>query len=86
MQYLLLISPFLGIKYSLQLCRKKALAVTGGGGVEQAMEWLLAHADDPGINDPPAEDVTGAAAGHSLGQFSAVLVILLDIMTDICVF
>nr|XP_027228413.1 UBX domain-containing protein 1-like [Penaeus vannamei] len=47
---------------------KKALAVTGGGGVEQAMEWLLAHADDPGINDPPAEDVTGAAAGHSLGS------------------
>ncbi|XP_027228443.1 UBX domain-containing protein 1 isoform X3 [Penaeus vannamei] len=32
------------------------------------MEWLLAHADDPGINDPPAEDVTGAAAGHSLGS------------------
>nr|XP_045581278.1 UBX domain-containing protein 1-like isoform X1 [Procambarus clarkii] len=43
---------------------KKALAVTGGGGIEQAMEWLLAHADDPGINDPPAE----AEAGHSVGS------------------
>ncbi|XP_042228110.1 UBX domain-containing protein 1-like isoform X2 [Homarus americanus] len=35
---------------------KKALSATGGGGIEQAMEWLLAHADDPGINDPPAEE------------------------------
>ncbi|KAK3856320.1 hypothetical protein Pcinc_037346 [Petrolisthes cinctipes] len=34
---------------------KKAISVTGGG-VEQAMEWLLAHADDPGINDPPAAE------------------------------
>lgn len=60
--------------------------MTGGGGVEQAMEWLLAHADDPGINDPPAEDVTGAASGHSLGQFSAVTVIPLIILREINLF
>lgn len=41
-------------KQHIYYFRKKALSVTGGG-VEQAMEWLLAHADDPGINDPPAE-------------------------------
>ncbi|XP_064101629.1 UBX domain-containing protein 1-like isoform X2 [Macrobrachium nipponense] len=32
---------------------KKALSVVGGDKIEQAMEWLLAHADDPSINDPP---------------------------------
>lgn len=26
--------------------RQKALTVTGSSGVEQAMEWLLAHSDD----------------------------------------
>ncbi|XP_045133807.1 UBX domain-containing protein 1-like [Portunus trituberculatus] len=43
---------------------KKSLAVTGGG-VEQAMEWLLAHSEDPGINDPPAEPAGAAAVGTS---------------------
>ncbi|XP_050738235.1 UBX domain-containing protein 1-B-like [Eriocheir sinensis] len=45
---------------------KKALSVTGGG-VEQAMEWLLAHADDPGINDPPAEKKLEGAVGTASG-------------------
>lgn len=40
--------------------------MTGGGGTEQAMEWLLAHADDPGINDPPAEGEGGTTASESL--------------------
>lgn len=35
-----------------------------GGGVEQAMEWLLAHSEDPGINDPPAEPARAAAVGE----------------------
>lgn len=42
---------------------KKALSVAGGGGIEQAMEWLLAHADDPSINDEPSQ----AQAGHTVG-------------------
>lgn len=33
--------------------------------MEQAMEWLLAHSDDPGINDPPAELGGAAAVGES---------------------
>uniref|UniRef100_A0A0P4WST3 UBX domain-containing protein n=1 Tax=Scylla olivacea TaxID=85551 RepID=A0A0P4WST3_SCYOL len=45
---------------------KKSLAVTGGG-VEQAMEWLLAHSEDPGINDPPAEPAGAVAVGTSGG-------------------
>lgn len=46
---------------------KKALAVTGGG-VEQAMEWLLAHSEDPGINDPPAEKEPAGAVAAGGGE------------------
>ena len=36
----------------------------GGGGVEGAMEWVLAHMEDPGFNDPvpPAAPPPGEAA------------------------
>ncbi|KAK4301053.1 hypothetical protein Pmani_026789 [Petrolisthes manimaculis] len=57
---------------------KKAISVTGGGGVEQAMEWLLAHSDDPGINDPPAvepqatgQDTTEDERGGKEGEGSS---------------
>ncbi|CAH0581576.1 unnamed protein product [Chrysodeixis includens] len=33
---------------------EKAMAVTNYKGVEPAMEWLLAHADDPAIDSAPA--------------------------------
>lgn len=33
--------------------REKALAVTSYKGVEPAMEWLLAHADDPAMDAAP---------------------------------
>ncbi|CAB3222635.1 unnamed protein product [Arctia plantaginis] len=39
---------------------EKALAVTNYKGVEPAMEWLLAHADDPAID-----------AGHTIGSSSS---------------
>lgn len=31
---------------------EKALAITGDGNAETAMEWLLAHTDDPDIDEP----------------------------------
>lgn len=40
--------------------REKALAVTNYKGVEPAMEWLLAHADDPAMD-----------AGHTIGSSSS---------------
>uniref|UniRef100_A0A2M4AL81 Putative ubiquitin regulatory protein n=1 Tax=Anopheles triannulatus TaxID=58253 RepID=A0A2M4AL81_9DIPT len=41
---------------------ERALEVTNNKGVEQAMEWLLAHADEP---LPPATTVSTAADGTS---------------------
>lgn len=31
--------------------RAHAISVTGNKGVEEAMEWLLAHADDPALSE-----------------------------------
>ena len=41
-------------------------AGAGGGGVEGAMEWVLAHMEDPDFNDPlpPPPSATAAAAGN----------------------
>ncbi|XP_025070730.1 UBX domain-containing protein 1 [Alligator sinensis] len=33
-------------------CREKALALTGNQGIEQAMDWLVEHENDPDVDDP----------------------------------
>lgn len=41
---------------------ERAVASTGNQGIEQAMDWLMEHENDPGIDDPyvpPAENVLG---------------------------
>lgn len=41
---------------------EKAVAYTGNQGIEQAMDWLMEHEDDPDIDEPyvpPAENVVG---------------------------
>ncbi|XP_011608833.1 UBX domain-containing protein 1 [Takifugu rubripes] len=41
---------------------EKAVAYTGNQGIEQAMDWLMEHEEDPGIDEPyvpPAENVLG---------------------------
>ncbi|XP_040904075.1 UBX domain-containing protein 1 [Toxotes jaculatrix] len=45
---------------------EKAVAYTGNQGIEQAMDWLMEHENDPDINEPyvpPVEDVLGGPAG-----------------------
>ncbi|GBO98424.1 UBX domain-containing protein 1 [Eumeta japonica] len=49
---------------------EKALAITNNKGVEPAMEWLLAHADDPEVDvaqvvDSSAESSSAPVAGSS---------------------
>lgn len=61
--------------------RQKALDVTGGKGVEPAMEWLLAHSDDSEVAPPQAasnvssgnaaNDEAGAAGGSDDAGTSA---------------
>jgi ubiquitin carboxyl-terminal hydrolase 5/13 len=47
----------------------KALRATGGN-VEAALEWLMAHMDDPGIDDPEPAGA-GAAGGGGGGAAAA---------------
>lgn len=54
--------------------REKALAVTNYKGVEPAMEWLLAHADDPGMETGQtiaSSSATAAAPAESLDPTTA---------------
>lgn len=53
------LDQLLTMGFSENRCRR-ALINTGNAGAEAAMEWLFAHMDDPGIDDPLPED--GAAA------------------------
>eukprot|EP00897_Mesotaenium_endlicherianum_P009541 jgi/Mesen1/8615/ME000050S08022 len=51
-------------------CEKAAVG-TGNAGVEEAMNWLLAHMDDPDIDEPaPAPAPPAAAAGGGTGAVS----------------
>lgn len=43
--------------------RQKALDVTGDKGVEQAMEWLLAHSDDSEVAPPPQAAPPNVSSG-----------------------
>lgn len=45
---------------------ERAVAITGNQGIEQAMDWLMEHENDPDIDEPyvpPAGNVLGGEAG-----------------------
>lgn len=45
---------------------EKAVAITGNQGIEQAMDWLMEHENDPDIDEPyvpPVGNVLGGGAG-----------------------
>lgn len=47
--------------------RQKALDVSGGKGVEPAMEWLLAHSDDSEVAPPHAASNVSSVANDGAG-------------------
>lgn len=46
-----LVSSLVDMGFERNACCRAAVAV-GNAGAEAAMEWLLGHLEDPGINDP----------------------------------
>lgn len=62
--FLFIIIVIIYIKYDY---REKALAVTNYKGVEPAMEWLLAHADDPSMQTEASSSQApvGSTTEHS---------------------
>jgi outer membrane biosynthesis protein TonB len=60
----------------------RALAATGGQGIEIALEWCFAHSDDPSFNnpfespeDPAVPETSVAEAGEHGGAAPAVLAV-----------
>ncbi|XP_076015787.1 UBX domain-containing protein 1 [Genypterus blacodes] len=52
---------------------ERAVANTGNQGIEQAMDWLMEHENDPDIDEPyvpPVENVQGGAADQSQSSTS----------------
>ncbi|KAM9795656.1 UBX domain-containing protein 1 [Neosynchiropus ocellatus] len=43
---------------------EKAVANTGNQGIEQAMDWIAAHEDDPDIDEPYVAPVANVLGGH----------------------
>mmetsp|Transcript_62 Transcript_62/g.92 ORF Transcript_62/g.92 Transcript_62/m.92 type:complete len:885 (-) Transcript_62:589-3243(-) len=65
-----LVSQLVGMGFSEMGCRRAVLA-TGNSGVEAAMEWVLAHMEDPDFNDPLPADPEPGAAGPGAGAADA---------------
>ncbi len=56
-----LVSALVDMGFERNACCRAAVAV-GNAGAEAAMEWLLGHLEDPGINDP----LPGGLAGRDV--------------------
>ncbi|KAM7417550.1 hypothetical protein PAMA_017269 [Pampus argenteus] len=49
---------------------EKAVANTGNQGIEQAMDWLMEHENDPDIDEPYVEPVGNTLGGTAASQSS----------------
>ncbi|XP_058090686.1 ubiquitin carboxyl-terminal hydrolase 14 isoform X3 [Magnolia sinica] len=54
-----IVSQLLSMGFNYLHCQKAAIS-TSNVGVEEAMNWLLSHLDDPDINDPISQEMQGA--------------------------
>lgn len=54
----LLLAQLTSMGFSENGCRR-ALAATGGGSMEAALEWVLVHMEDANFNDPPGRQGYG---------------------------
>ncbi len=64
-----LVASLVSMGFSQEASSRAALAV-GNSGVEAAMEWVLAHLEDPDINDP-LPDPAAAPAPPAAAQDAA---------------
>lgn len=67
-----IVSQLLSMGFGQLLCEKAAIN-TGNVGVEEAMNWLLSHMDDPDINDPISDKPRNAAISVDQSKVDTLL-------------
>lgn len=67
-----IVSQLLSMGFGQLLCEKAAI-YTSNAGVEEAMNWLLTHMDDPDINDPISHTSQNAAPSVDQSKVDTLL-------------
>jgi ubiquitin carboxyl-terminal hydrolase 5/13 len=75
-----IVSQLASMGFNYLHCQKAAIS-TSNTGVEEAMNWLLSHMDDPDINDPISKD--SQAAEQTVDETSVQTLVSFGFQEDV---